>query len=200
MRAYSTTILLLAAAGTERVAAQNLDYALRTSTVFEADGRRDLGLAGRGTSETLFLNLAPRALLQFNQAWTGYVRGRIFLPTQRVTPFDSSEPDGANPTGAFAGLNEFWIQYGGFTSYPGEGLRMGRQHIRQTDNEWWDQDADALRWIFDTTLLDAEIGAARQFSTYPCRSGIERICSPIWPPTGTRKTELGCAPPMRSTR
>jgi alginate production protein len=166
MRACGTTILLLAAAGTEQVAAQNLDYALRTTTVFEADGRRDLDLAGGSASETLFLNLAPRALLQFSQAWTGYVRGRVFLPTRRVTPFDSSEPDDANPTGAFAGLNEFWIQYGGFTSYPGEGLRIGRQHIRQADNEWWDQDADALRWIFDTTLLDAEIGAARQFSTY----------------------------------
>jgi alginate production protein len=162
----SATVVLLAAASVTRTAAQDLDYALRTTVAFEADGRRNLGLGDANAGETLFLNLAPRVLLQFNQAWTGYVRARVFLPTRRVPPFDSSEPDYTAPAGTFAGVNEYWIQYNGFTSYPGEGVRIGRQHIRQADNGWWDQDADAARWIFDTTLLSAEIGAARQFSTY----------------------------------
>jgi alginate production protein len=168
MRMGSATLVLLAAAGMGRTVAQNLDYALRTTAALEADGRHNFGLGDgdAGSGETLFLNLAPRVLLQFDQAWTGYLRGRVFLPTRRVSPFNSSEPDYTAPAGAFAGLDEYWIQYNGFTSYPGEGVRIGRQHIRQADHEWWDQDADSLRWIFDTTLLSAEIGAARQLSTY----------------------------------
>src|SRR5882724_4319839 len=166
MRMGSITLVLLATASMTRTAAHELDYALRTTAAFEADGRRNLGVGDRDAGETLYLSLAPRALLQFDQDWTGYVRGRIFLPTGHVPPFDSSEPDYTAPAGAFAGVSEYWIQYNGFTSYPGEGLRIGRQHIRHADNEWWDQDADSIRWIFDTTLLSAEIGAARQFSTY----------------------------------
>src|SRR6266702_4035972 len=168
MRMGSATVVLLAAAGITRAAAQNLDYALRTTAAFEADGRRNLGIGNGdgGSGETVFLNLAPRVLLQLNPSWTGYVRGRVFVPTRRVSPFNSSEPDTTEPARTFAGINEYWIQYNGFTSYPGEGVRIGRQHIRQADNEWWDQDADSVRWIFDTTLLSAEIGAARQLSTY----------------------------------
>ena len=38
--------------------------------------------------------------------------------------------------------------------------------MRQDDAEWWDQDADALHWIFDTTAVDADLGVAHQFSNY----------------------------------
>jgi len=151
---------------TDSASAQQIDYALRSTAAFEMDGRRDLGLAGGGTDNNAFLNLAPRLLIELSPRWTGYVRARVFLPTGRVAPFDSDEPDNPNPAKSFAGLNEFWIQYNGFTSYPGEALRIGRQHIRQNGSEWWDQDADAVRWIFDTTRLSAESGVARQFSTY----------------------------------
>jgi len=148
-------------------AAQHVDWAVRTTLAFEADGPRDLGLADDDRSDNnFFLNLAPRAMVELSPNWTGYVRGRVFLPTGRVAPFDSGEPDDQTPSRAYAGINELWIQYGGFTSYPGEALRLGRQHIRQVDNSWWDQDTDALRWILDTTLLDAEIGVAHAFSTF----------------------------------
>jgi len=146
--------------------AQNIDYAVRTTLAFEADGRRDLGLTGEAPTKTTFLNFAPRAIFEFTPAWTGYLRARIFLPTNRLAPFDSTEPDDQRPARAYAGINELWIQYGGFTSYPGESVRLGRQHIRQTDSSWWDQDADALRWMLDTTLIDAEVGVAHPFSTF----------------------------------
>src|SRR3546814_16557404 len=31
---------------------------------------------------------------------------------------------------------------------------------------FFDEDIDAARWIFNTTLLDADLGVARQFDTY----------------------------------
>jgi alginate production protein len=159
-------VAALAITGSLPLAAQNIDYAVRTTVAVEADGRRDLGLAGGGTDNDAFLNIAPRAIVEFSPAWTGYVRARVFIPTGRIAPFDSNEPDDSRPARAYGGINELWIQYGGFTSYPGEAVRLGRQHIRQTDSGWWDQDADALRWMLDTTLVDAEIGVAHPFSAF----------------------------------
>jgi alginate production protein len=167
MRAVSAALIVLVMAGSGHATAQNIDYAMRTTAAYDVEGLRDP--AESGTDRVGVLNLAPRALIEFNPAWTGYVRGRIFLPTRRTSPFDSSEPDSAAlaaPARAFAGINEMWIQYNGLTSYPGEAVRLGRQHIRQTDSEWWDQDAEALRWIFDTTLLSADIGVARASSDW----------------------------------
>ncbi len=137
-------------------AAQRIDYAVRTTAGFQTDDSAD----------AFFLDFAPRALVELSPSWIGYVRGRVFLPTERVTPFDSSEAYDVRPAHAYAAVNELWIQYGGFTSYPGEVVRFGRQHIRHIDSGWWDQDADALRWMLDTTLLDAEVGVAHPFSAF----------------------------------
>lgn len=164
--ALAAALALAAAACGRQAHAQTVDYALRSSGAFEVDDNRDLGLAGGGNQGTLFLNLAPRALLEMGPSWTGYLRGRVFLPTRKLTPFDSSTPENSAPSTGFVGMNEFWIQYNGFTTYPGEALRLGRQHIRQTDSEWWDQDVDALRWLLDSTLLSTQVGVAHQFSTY----------------------------------
>ncbi|MEP7244353.1 MAG: hypothetical protein ABI885_11820 [Gammaproteobacteria bacterium] len=166
MRIYVAALGWLAVCATPEAASQQIDYAIRTTAVSSAEGRRDLGLAGDKSQEHLLVNFAPRVLIELNQAWTGYVRARLFLPTGAVAAFDSDQPDDARPVRAFAGLNEFWLQYNGLTSYPGEAVRIGRQHIRQANNESWDQDAEAIRWFLDTTLLRAEAGVARQFSTY----------------------------------
>lgn len=163
---HRTLPLWFALALATPVAAQDVDYAIRSTAALQQDGKSDLGLAGGSAQSILVLNLAPRILVEFGPTWTGYLRARIFLPTRRVTPFDSSAPDSAGPANSFGGLNEFWLQYNGLTSYPGEALRVGRQHIRQVGNEWWDQDADALRWILDTTLLRTEAGIAHQLSAY----------------------------------
>jgi alginate production protein len=146
--------------------AQDIYYAVRTTTSFGVDGERDLGLSDSDRNDHFQLNLAPRALIAFNSALTGYFRGRVFLPTSGAAPFDLDQPDDARASKGFAGLNELWVQYNGITSYPGEAVRIGRQRIRQGDGEWWDQDADSLRWFLDTTLRSAEIGVAHQFSTY----------------------------------
>jgi len=146
--------------------AQQIDYAVRSTGAFLTDGRRDLGLAGEDTSGAFYLNVAPRVVVELNRSWSGYARARVFLPTDRIAANVSDERDDTRPARSFAGLNEFWIQYTGLTSYPGEALRIGRQRIRQSGNEWWDQDADAIRWVLDSTLLSVDLGAAHQFSMY----------------------------------
>jgi len=84
-----------------------------------------------------------------------------------VQPVDTGTPN--NETirrGGFVGLNEAYVQYLGLTSYPGEALAVGRQHIRQVGSEWWDQDIDAVRWVVNTSDRRFETGVARQFSTW----------------------------------
>jgi alginate production protein len=162
-------LLGLAAGGVE---AQEIYYAVRTSTSYGQDGERDLGLTDDDENQHFQLNLAPRALIAFSPSWTGYLRGRIYLPTSRASPFDLEQADNAGDTNGFAGLNEFWLQFNGITSYPGEAVRLGRQRIRQSDGEWWDQDADSLRWFMDTTLRSAEVGVAHQFSNYRTDSAL----------------------------
>ena len=167
----STTLLssaaLLAAFQSGPAAAVTIDYAVRSTLGFQADGDADFGQAPGGDRQNLFLNLAPRALIEFNPDWTGYVRARAFVPSGAIQPFDSSTPNNATArTRAFVGLSELWLQYNGLTSYPGEAISLGRQHIRQTGSEWFDEDADALRWNFNTTLTTFDVGAAHQFSSY----------------------------------
>jgi len=146
--------------------AQDIYYAVRTTTSYGDDGERDLGLTGSESNDHFQLNIAPRAFFVFTPDWTAYARARVFLPSSRATPSELDQPDNAGASKGFAGLNELWVQYNGITSYPGEAIRFGRQRIRQSDGEWWDQDADSLRWFLDTTLHSAQAGVARQLSTY----------------------------------
>jgi alginate production protein len=146
--------------------AQEIYYAVRTTSSYGIDGERDLGITGDHSNEHFELNLAPRVLIALSPSWIGYARGRVYLPTSRAAPFNLDQPDNAGASSGFVGLNELWMQYNGITTYPGEAVRIGRQRIRQSDGEWWDQDADSLRWFLDTTLHSAEMGIAHQFFTY----------------------------------
>ena len=66
----------------------------------------------------------------------------------------------------YLALREFWVGYSGFTPYPGELLKFGRQRLRNDDGQWRDTNIEALNWTFDTTLLKANVGAAERFSEY----------------------------------
>ncbi|WP_448324202.1 alginate export family protein, partial [Streptomyces sp. DSM 41493] len=63
-------------------------------------------------------------------------------------------------------MREFWVGYSGFTPYPGEILKLGRQRLHNDDGQWRDTNIEALNWTFDTTLLKANVGAAERFSEY----------------------------------
>ncbi|MDB5985987.1 MAG: hypothetical protein JWR16_1040 [Nevskia sp.] len=103
---------------------------------------------------------------QFSPDLSAYVRGRAFIPSGSVLPQGNTNNNVGASSSAYVGLKEAWIDYGGITSYPGESLRIGRQRTREDSAEWWDEDLDSVRWMFDTTLLQSELAVAHQFSTY----------------------------------
>lgn len=124
---------------------------------------------GPGRSEDtqrVFLDATPWLHLQFSPDWAAFLRARAFLPSDDTRLPGNDDNRVTAGAEAFVGLKEAWVEYGGLTSYPGEVLRLGRQRLRQDDAQWWDADIDALRWRFDTTLLQADLGVARQFHSY----------------------------------
>jgi len=151
---------------TPPVAAVDVDYQLKTNITGEADGGRDFGLLDRDNSREAFLDATPWAHFQFSPQWSAFVRARLFAPTGAVLPNGNDNNNVSASSNAFLGLKEAWVDYGGLTSYPDESIRLGRQRIREDDAQFWDQDIDALRWIFNTTLLQAEVGVGHQFGTY----------------------------------
>jgi alginate production protein len=157
--------MVLIAAATPGAAVET-DYAWKINVTGEGDSGRDLGLRDRSDSTEAFLDTTPWVHFQFSPQWSAFVRARLFAPTGEVLP-NGNDNNNAGATGkAFIGLKEAWVDYGGLTSYPDESIRLGRQRIRQDDALYWDEDIDALRWIFNTTLLQAELGVGKEFSTY----------------------------------
>ena len=142
------------------------DYAWKINVTGEGDRGRDLGLLGLDDSTEAFLDTTPWAHFQFSPQWSAFVRVRLFAPTGTVLSNGNDNNNASATNETFLGLKEAWIDYGGLTSYPDESIRFGRQRIRQNDALYWDQDIDSLRWIFNTTLLQAEIGVGEEFGTY----------------------------------
>ncbi|WP_051361796.1 alginate export family protein [Solimonas soli] len=158
--AFVGAALPLAAHATE------IDWRLKATLAGIADGGRDLGLGDADDTREGYIDATPWLHLQFNDDWAAFARVRLYAPTGELLQSGQDNNNVAASDDAFVGLKELWFEYGGLTSYPGEALRIGRQRIRDDDTQFFDQDIDALRWIFDTTLLDADLGVARQFDTY----------------------------------
>lgn len=146
--------------------AMEMDFRLKATVAGVADGGRDLGLTNADNTKEAYIDTTPWLHLQFSPDWAAFVRVRAYAPTGSL--LQSGEDDNTESASkkAFVGLKEAWFEYGGLTSYPGEALRIGRQRIRNDDAQFFDEDIDAARWIFDTTLLEADLGVARQFDTY----------------------------------
>ncbi len=146
-------------------AAVQTDYAFKADMAAVDETHGDLGQLGRGNSVQGYLDATPWAHFQFSPAWSGFVRVRLFAPTG-IVQTNANDNNNVGPTDqAFAGLKEAWVDYAGFR-YPGESIRLGRQRVREDDAMYVDQDVDALRWIFNTTLVQSELGVGHEFSTY----------------------------------
>ena len=146
--------------------AMQIDWRLKTTVAGVADSGRDLGLADADDTREAYIDATPWVHLQFDENWAAFARVRAYAPTGTLLQSGEDNNNLSASDQAFVGLRELWIEYGGLTSYPGEALRIGRQRVRNDDTQFFDQDIDAVRWIFDTTLLDADLGVARQFDTY----------------------------------
>jgi alginate production protein len=145
-------------------AALTTDWTVKLRAGALAEGDRDLGTdpADEEHNES-FLELMPRLHTQFSPDFAHFVRVQGFLPSGMVVENEHDEPVEVE---GYAALREFWFDYGGLTDYPGEGLRLGLQRLREYDGLWWDRDIEAVRWIFDTTLFQFQLGAAKQFNAY----------------------------------
>ncbi|MBA4284097.1 MAG: hypothetical protein C0434_01010 [Xanthomonadaceae bacterium] len=156
---------LLAVASTP-CAAIEIGTALRTSVGGQADGARDLGLGDQSSNEILYVNLAPRFSIEFDRNWVFYLRGRAFVPTGDVLDTDEGQTTLSREVKSFVKLDEAWLRFGGFTSYPGESVRIGHQFIRENERSYVGRDADALYWVLNTTKFQSSAGILYQFNAY----------------------------------
>lgn len=136
---------------------------LRLGVGLIGEGERDLGLGDDEETTEGFADVQGTAYWNSGKNWAALVRAQGFLPTGELVVTDEDQP---RQSKSYARLREGWIEYNGFTSYPGEVLRVGLQRLRDPDGQWFDQNIESVRWIFDTTLLQGHIGAAESFLTW----------------------------------
>ncbi len=158
------------------VAAQDLapgDYSLglKLKLAGLAEGARDFGQVdidgtradADGETAEGYADLQPALFWRINENWNLFTRLQAFVPSGEIVVTDEDRP---RRTESYAGVREAWIEYGGLTAYPGESLRVGRQRLREPDGGWMDRDAEAVRWIFDTTLVQGHLGVASELDTF----------------------------------
>jgi alginate production protein len=129
---------------------------------FDEDAH-DLGTTDAESTQAGYIDFQPQLYTHFSDDFAHFVRGQGFLPSEEVVTTDQDE---VVATSGYAALREFWFEYGGITDYPGEVVRLGLQRVREPDGIWWDRDIESARWIFDTTLFQFQMGAAKAFNTY----------------------------------
>lgn len=141
-----------------------IDTSLKIKTSALIDGEADLGAGDFHTTRGGIIEITPQVRWQLTPDVSAFLRVRGFTESNdfATTP-DSNATTQAN---TFAEVRELWVDYGGLSSYPGEHLRLGRQRLRHDDGQWFDRDIESVRWIFDTTLVQADIGVAEAFDSY----------------------------------
>lgn len=127
------------------------------------EGERDLGLGDAPDTSEGFADLQGALYWSDGQDWAALARAQAFLPTSEVTLTDEDQPRRSE---SYVRLREFWGEYRGLTSYPGELLRVGLQRVRDEDGLWFDTNIESLRWIFNTTLVQGHVGVAESFITW----------------------------------
>ena len=128
-----------------------------------AEGERDLGT---GNDESTTEGFAD---LQGVLHWMPTLNSSVFLRAQGFAPTDDlvvTDDNAPRSSDAYLALREFWYEYRGLTSYPGELIRLGLQRLRDPDGQWFDRDIESVRWIFDTTLIQGHIGISESFNTW----------------------------------
>jgi alginate production protein len=170
---------LLWACPTLAALTENQNFGLEVKITGQAEDDRDLGTRSGGDVNGIGLDLRPWVYGERGN-WSGYAMGQAVTATDTIQtdPLEQATTDGEGTSQArgnaserevdksYLALREFWIGYSGFTPYPGEILKVGRQRLRNDDGQWHDVNIEAINWTFDTTLLRAELGAAERFSEY----------------------------------
>lgn len=136
------------------------DLKLRLGAFSEGD--RSLGLGDDQSTTEAFLDAQAAAHWRLGASGSLFARVQGFAPTGELVVTDEDRPRRSE---TYVALRELWVDYRGFTSYPGEVVRLGRQRLRDPDGQWFDRDIEALRWIFDTTLIQGHVGIAESLFT-----------------------------------
>lgn len=140
----------------------------------QSEEDRDLGTRGGGDANGMALDLRPWLRAQRGD-WSAFAMGQAVMASDIIQTDtlessadqpESAQTDGRTRKKNYLALREFWVDYAGLTDYPGEHLRLGRQRLHNEDGQWRDSNIEALNWTFDTTLLQASLGAAQRFSEY----------------------------------
>jgi len=158
------------------------NFGIEVKATGQAEDDRDLGTRDGGDVNGIGLDIRPWMYGKWGD-WSGYAMGQVVTATDTIQTDPLEQQSTDSQTGqtsqqargtadsrkvsdSYAALREFWVGYSGFTPYPGEILKFGRQRLRNDDGQWHDVNIEALDWTFDTTLLKAEVGAAQRFSEY----------------------------------
>ncbi|MDB6142574.1 MAG: transcriptional regulator [Pseudomonas sp.] len=167
----SFSLLWAGSALAEEKLTETKNFGLEVKVTGQSEDDRDLGTRSGGDVNGVGLDLRPWAYGERGD-WSGYVMGQAVTASDIIETDtlqrsdDDNSSDKRKPDKSYLALREFWIGYKGFTPYPGEQLRFGRQRLHNDDGEWRDTNIEALNWDFDTTLLRAHLGAAERFSEY----------------------------------
>lgn len=157
------------------------NFGIEVKLTGQAEDDRDLGTRDGGDVNGIGLDLRPWAYGEWGN-WSAYGMAQLVAATdtiqtdplqQEVTDLNGNQTQTSRGTSSsrkvsdsYAALREFWVGYSGFTPYPGEILKVGRQRLRNDDGQWHDVNIEAINWTLDTTLLKAEVGVAERFSEY----------------------------------
>lgn len=152
------------------------NFGLEVKATAQSEDDRDLGTQKGGDVNGIGLDLRPWIYGE-SGAWSAYAMGQAVVSSDIIetdtlqqsaddTTDQQSSNDDRKAKKNYLALREFWVGYSGFTPYPGEILKFGRQRLRNDDGQWRDTNIEALNWTFDTTLLKANVGAAERFSEY----------------------------------
>ena len=150
------------------------NFGLETKITAQSEDDRDLGTRDGGDVNGIGLDLRPWVYGERGN-WSAYAMGQAvtssdIIETDTLQQSDAEQSnsgsDARKQDKSYLALREFWVGYKGFTAYPGEQLKLGRQRLRNDDGLWRDTNIEALNWTFDTTLLKANLGAAERFSEY----------------------------------
>lgn len=166
---HNNLLILMLALAALPASAQDFTAGTKLKGALFSEDARDLGMQqpntvpeeGRNAS---YVDLSPYVHLQFGEEAALYARTQLFAAAG--DPVVQNEDEVPVASEQYAALRELWMEFGGFTSFPGEVLRFGLQRVKEDDGLWWDRDIESLRWVFDTTLVQAQIGVAEQFSTW----------------------------------
>ncbi|WP_249677410.1 alginate export family protein [Pseudomonas abieticivorans] len=149
------------------------NFGLEVKVTGQSEDDRDLGTRSGGDVNGLGLDLRPWLYGQWGN-WSAYAMGQAVTATDTIQTdtlqesqvTEDSTASGREQKKSYLAMREFWVGYSGFTPYPGEMLKFGRQRLRNDDGQWKDTNIEAINWDFDTTLLRAHAGVAERFSEY----------------------------------